>query len=302
MKISKLLFLLAAYMQLASCQTKSESGFVIQDSKLYYDNKEIGLGMPVESFTEAMGMYDRINIDSSGGFTSRRWLWTKKGYDAFYLKDEKKYSFYKNNEESIYNSMEEITSKYGKYDSIEEIKAPIRIQKLFIWDKLGITLAADTGNDKVIGNIHLQTLYPTKFEELDLGLVKNFEEQNGFPLTKEVQEKRKNDKENIQKSPQKEYTGNFTYNGKTINLKDIGYKGWHKGIKGLGIEGSDYDPPGDSSNWSRWIKETTDMYITLERYNNEQEYGELSPDKVGDFDCIRSIVIWNHENYDKKDK
>jgi hypothetical protein len=302
MKILKIITLIT-FVQLVSCQSKQEkkmeSGFVIQDDKLYYNAKEIALGMPIEKFTDAIGMYDRIDIDSSGGFTNRSWYWKEKKYEA-YKNDENKIVFRVKESDYIeYNSMEEVISKYGKYDSIEESKTPLRIRKLFIWDKLGITLAADTGNDKVIGNIHLQTLYPSKFEELDLGLVKNFEEQNGFPLTKEVKEKRENDKENIRQSPKKEYTGNFTYNGHTINIKDIGYTGWQKAVKALKIEGSDFDPPGDSPAWSRLIRESGEMYITLERFSNENESGELRPDKVGKFDCIQSIVIWNHTTYNE---
>ena len=50
----------------------------MEKKKLYYDGKEIALGMPIEKFTEAMGMYNRIDIDSSGGFTNRTWYWKKK--------------------------------------------------------------------------------------------------------------------------------------------------------------------------------------------------------------------------------
>ena len=102
--------------------------------------------------------------------------------------------------------------------------------------------------------------------------------------------------ENLQK---KEYTGNFTYNGKTINFKEIGYTGWEKGIERLGIDNSDYDPPGDSPQWSRWIRQSSDLYITFERYSNADEYGELSPKNLGEIDCIESISIWNSTDYDK---
>lgn len=301
MKVLKIIVLLAC-IQLASCQTKRETGFVLEKKKLYYNNKEIALGMPVEQFTEAMGMYDRINIDSSGGFTSRRWHWKKEKYRAYFDSDEKKYIIFLNNENLIrFETMEEMISKYGKYDSIEEKKSPLRIDKFFIWDELGVTLAADRGNNKLIGNIHLQTLYPTKFENLDLGLVKSLEEERGLPITKEVKERRENDKKNILQSPKKEYTGNFTYNGRTINLKNIGYTGWEKAIKGLSINNSDYDPPGDSPQWSRWIRQSSDMYITFERFSNMDEYNWGEPDKedVGNLDCIRSIVIWNNTDYPK---
>ena len=69
MKIIKLLLLLV-FVQLVSCQTKKETGFVLEKKKLYYNSKEIALGMPVEKFTEAIGMYDRIDIDLSGGYTN----------------------------------------------------------------------------------------------------------------------------------------------------------------------------------------------------------------------------------------
>ena len=296
------IILLVTFVQLVSCQTKKETGFVLEKKKLYYNSKEISLGMPIEKFTEAMGMYDRIDIDSSGGFTNRRWHWTEKKYRAYFNDDKKKYVIFLNNEDkSNFDTMEELISKYGKYDSIEEQKTPWRVDKLFIWDELGITLAADRGNDKLIGNIHLQTLYPTKFEELDLGLVKTYEEERGLPVSKEVKERRENDKENIRKSPKKEYTGNFTYNGKTINLKEIGYTSWEKAIERLGIDNSDYDPPGDSPQWSRWIRQSSDLYVTFERFSNMDEYDWSEPKRedVGDLDCFRSIVIWNSTDYDK---
>ena len=301
MKILKIITLIT-FVQLVSCQSKQEkkmeSGFVIQDGKLYYNAKEIALGMPIEKFTDAMGMYDRIDIDSSGGFTNRSWYWKEKKYEA-YKNDENKIVFRVKESDYIeYNSMEEVIKKYGKYDSIEEQKAPLHIDKLFIWDKLGISLSAYPETN-IVGNIHIQTLHVTKYWELDLGLVKNFEEQNGFPLTKEVKEKRKQDKENFEESPKEEYKGNFTYNGNTINLKEIGYTGWDKGVKGLGIEGSDFDPPGDSPTSSRWIKDDYDMYVTIDRFSNAEEYGELSPDKVGKFDCIKDIVIWWHKTNDQ---
>ena len=304
MKILKIITLIT-FVQLVSCQSKQEkkmeSGFVIQDSKLYYNSKEIALGMPIEKFIEAMGMYDRIDIDSSGGFTNKTWYWLKIRGEAYENEDNKivyvnPYIDDKNEKE--YNSIEELVKILGKYDSIKEEKTPLRIDKLFIWDKLGISLSAYPETN-IVGNIHIQTLHVTKYWELDLGLVKNFEEQNGFPLTKEVKEKRKQDKENFEESPKEEYKGNFTYNGNTINLKEIGYTGWDKGVKGLGLEGSDFDPPGDSPTSSRWIKEDYDMYVTIDRFSNAEEYGELSPDKVGKFDCIKDIVIWWHKTNDQ---
>jgi hypothetical protein len=306
MKVLKIIVLLTC-MQLASCQTKRETGFVLEKKKLYYNNKEIALGMPVEKFTDAMGMYDRIVIDSSGGFTNRTWYWIKLRGEAYENEENKIVyvnPYIEDKNEKEYNSIKELVNVLGKYDSIEEKKSPLRIEKLFIWDELGVTLAADRGNDKLIGNIHLQTLYPTKFENLDLGLIKSLEEERGLPITKEVKERRENDKKNIRQSPKKEYTGNFTYNGRTINLKNIGSTGWEKAIKGLSINNSDYDPPGDSPQWSRWIRQSSDMYITFERFSNMDDYNWGEPDKedVGNLDCIRSIVIWNNTDYPKDEK
>jgi hypothetical protein len=301
LKKSNFFIALFVFAQLVSCQSKKETGFVLENRKLYYNSKEIALGMPIEKFTDAMGMYDRISIDSSGGFTNRSWYWKKEKYEA-YIDDGKIVFRVKESNYIEYNSMEEVISKYGKYDSIEESKSPLRIDKLFIWDQLGITLAADRGNDKLIGNIHLQVLYPTKFEKLDLGLVKTYEEERGLPVTKEVKENRENDKKNISQCPKKEYSGNFTYNGKTINFKEIGYTGWKKAIDKLGISGSDYDPPGDSPQWSRSIKDIKDMYVTLERYSNENKYDELSPENLGKIDCIESIAIWNFDDYGETKK
>ena len=55
-KVLKITVLLAC-MQLASCQTKSETGFVLEKKKLYYNSKEIALGMTDEKFTDAMVPY-----------------------------------------------------------------------------------------------------------------------------------------------------------------------------------------------------------------------------------------------------
>jgi hypothetical protein len=297
-KKSDFFILLLVFAQLVSCQTKKETGFVLENRKVYYNGKEIALGMPIEKFTDAMGMYDRIDIDSSGGFTNRSWYWKKEKYEA-YKNDDKIVFRLKESNYIEYTSMEEVISKYGKYDSIEESKSPLRIDKRFIWDELGVSLSAYPETN-IVGNIFIQTLLLTKSRELDLGLVKNLEEERGLPISKKTKETREDHKWFFNRRPKKEYSGNFTYNGKTINLKEIGYDSWDKATKKLGIQGSDYDPPGDSPQWSRAINDIKDMYITLERYSNESEYGELSRDKAGNFDCIKSIVIWNFDDYDTK--
>ncbi|MFD2908244.1 hypothetical protein ACFSX9_05800 [Flavobacterium ardleyense] len=65
MKVIKIITVLLACMQLASCPTNKEKGFVLEKNKLYYNSKEIALGMPIEKFTDAMGMYDRIREKES---------------------------------------------------------------------------------------------------------------------------------------------------------------------------------------------------------------------------------------------
>ena len=42
------------------------------------------------------------------------------------------------------------------------------------------------------------------------------------------------------------------------------------------------------------------MYITINRYNNEDKYDDLSPKEVGEIDYFKSIVIWWHRNYDEE--
>ncbi|WP_163411551.1 DUF7738 domain-containing protein [Flavobacterium ajazii] len=306
MMYNKLFLGFLIFIQLASCQGKRETGFVLEKKKLYYNSKEIELGMPVEKFTDAMGMFDRIVIDSSGGKIIKNYYWKTKLIKLNKHSDNDYYiitKFKKNaatgqivEDTESYDkieNLEDIISKYGKYDSIEEIKSPLRIEKLFIWDELGVSLSAYPETN-IVGNIFIQTLHLTKSRELDLGLVKNLEEERGLPLTEETKEKRKNDKWFFNRRPKKEYAGNFTFNGKTINLKKAGYTGWEKAIKGLGIVGSDYYPPGDSPQWSRWIRVHSDMYITFERFSNMDEYnwGEPSKENMGQIDCMQSIVIW----------
>ncbi|MFD2908247.1 hypothetical protein ACFSX9_05815 [Flavobacterium ardleyense] len=307
MKVIKIITVLLACIQLASCQTNKETGFVLEKNKLYYNSKEIALGMPVEKFTDAMGMYDRIDIDSSGGEIIKNYFWKNKlirvnkhsKNDFYYiakLKIDKKtgklindYNF--SLEEEV--SFDAILVKYGNYDSIKEDKTSLRISKFFIWDELGISLAAYPETN-VVGNIFIQTLHITKFRELDLGLVKTRDEQYGHPPTKEILNTRENDIAIYERRPKKEYKGNFTYNGKTINLKQIGNTDWEKGIKGLGIDNSDYDPPGDSPQWSRWIRKSSDLNVTFQRFSNMDEYDWSEPKRedIGDLDCIQNIVIW----------
>jgi hypothetical protein len=200
-------------------------------------------------------------------------------------------------------TLEEIIAKYGKYDSIKEKKSPLRISKFFIWDELGVSLDA-YAETNIVGNIYIQTLLKTKCEKLDLGLVKTYEEERGLPAPKKVREQRENDISRYIRKPKQEYKGKFTYNGKTINFKELRYTDWEKGIGKLGIDNSDYDPPGDSPQYSRRIHLSSDLIITLERHTNLDDYGIEEPnvEEVGEIDFFESIVIWWFKDYEEGKK
>lgn len=121
MKISKILFLLTVSMQLASCQTKKESGFVIHDGKLYYNAKEIALGMPIEKFTDAMGMYDRIDIDSSNVSVVKKKFWKTKLINVNKHSDNDYFTIIKMNRDKITREISEDTESYKKVKTLEEI-------------------------------------------------------------------------------------------------------------------------------------------------------------------------------------
>lgn len=65
------------------------SGFVVDGDKLYYNSREIALGMPIEKFVDAFGKYDRISVDSSGGFTNKTWYWAKIRGEAYENEENK---------------------------------------------------------------------------------------------------------------------------------------------------------------------------------------------------------------------
>ena len=97
-----------------------------------------------------------------------------------------------------------------------------------------------------------------------------------------------NDIKIFNKSPKQEYKGNFTYNGNTVNLKEVGYENWETIVSKLKISGESYNPPGDSPNWSRVIRESDNLNLTMERFTNL--LNEVKPkDKI---DGIKGISIW----------
>ncbi|MFK7108832.1 DUF7738 domain-containing protein [Flavobacterium oreochromis] len=276
-KVVTLIVTIIIMSNLASCQnTKQKSnncpeqGFCIQDTLLYYNAKRINVGEPIADFVKIAGKPDRIVTDSLGGNTNKTWKWSK-GFSAY--NDEKKIIFrLKEGEYLEYNSIEEVIKKYGKYDEYKEDKVDLTISKFYVWDNLGISVWIKS-LDK-IGQINIYPILSSKTYFYD--------------MTKE------DDNAVFKRHPLKEYKGNFTYNHRTVNLSKVGYTGWEKFTDGLKINGVDFDPPGDSKTMSRWIKKTDDLYVSINRYTNEEEYQEgLRVQDNGKIDGIKSIEIWS---------
>ena len=271
---------------LVSCQDKkknecTQSGFCVQDTLLYYNQKQIYLGMPSDKFVEALGKYDREVIDSSGGEIIRDYFWKKKMISVNKHSDNNYFRIAKMkkdaetseitedyNEKTVQvKTLEEIIKKYGKFDSYTEEKSPLRINKFYIWDKIGIDIAVNVKTEE-IENIFIQTLLVKKIMKIDM------ESENDIKI--------------FNKSPKQEYKGNFTYNGNTVNLKEVGYENWETIVSKLKISGESYNPPGDSPNWSRVIRESDNLNLTMERFTNL--LNEVKPkDKI---DGIKGISIW----------
>lgn len=297
-----LIFLLFIMIQLVGCQNKNttdcpEEGFCISSKKLFYNQKPLALGMPIEKFIEAIGKYDRKIEYSTGGETYKEWYWEKQKYDAYTSKG--KITFRLNeNEYKEYSNIEEIIKKYGKYDSIRIEEVPTNVRTFYVWDKLGISMAESNG---VISTINLYPLHILK--TMDLNLETGSTYFDGFQnakVTQEILDTRKNDKAIFDRMPKQEFKGKFTYDGNTVDFGKIGNTDWDKVVSGLKISGSDFDPAGDSQNWSREIREGYDLYTTIDRYSNAQESGKLSAKKTGKIDAVGSISIWWHGKNDEK--
>lgn len=268
---------------LASCQNKSpkktscnQDGFCIQDSSLFYNKHIITIGQSVNEFANAAGKPDRIVTDSSGGNTIKSWKWNKSGFNA-YLNEKNKIEVYNmnindSNIEKEYSSIEEVVKILGKFDQFKEEKVPTDVRKYYIWDHLGIEIYV-TEKDE-INSIFLNTLHPNKTKE----------------ITKQELE---NTDLIYNNTPKEEYKGLFTYNGHTIDFGKIGYDNWFKTVKDLKIEGESYDPPGDSKQWSRIIRERN---LTIEMIRESNELGATKGFKVseiGVINMVKSIQISN---------
>ncbi|SHG35927.1 DUF7738 domain-containing protein [Chryseobacterium vrystaatense] len=296
-----LIFLLFIMIQLVSCQNKNttecpEEGFCISNKKLFYNQKPLALGMPIEKFIEAVGKYDRKIEHSIGGEIYKEWYWKKQKYEAYTSKGKITFRL-KENEYKEYSNIEEIIKKYGKYDSTNVEKVATDISTFYVWDKLGFNVWVDKG---MVEQINISPIHKTKMFEL-----KQSDEEilaKGLLLdgSEPTDEEKKNYNAIMARQPKSEFKGNITYNGNTADFSKIGYKDWQKAVSSLKIAGSDFDPPGDSEGWSRWIKEDYELYVTLKRFNNKNG-GLDTPNKkkVGDIDGVESIEIWRHKNYDK---
>ncbi|MFK7102306.1 hypothetical protein V3471_15150, partial [Flavobacterium oreochromis] len=137
-KVVTLIVTIIIMSNLASCQnTKQKSnncpeqGFCIQDTLLYYNAKRINVGEPIANFVKIAGKPDRIVTDSLGGNTNKTWKWHKTGDEAYLAENNKIKVFNSNSteESKVFNSIEEVIKKYGKYDEYKEDKVDLTISK-----------------------------------------------------------------------------------------------------------------------------------------------------------------------------
>jgi hypothetical protein len=284
--VRKVIFIILIMSNLVSCQEKKSNpiykkGFVIQDTILYYNLKQIAFGDPVSRFVEALGKYDREVIETAGGNVNKSWDWKKSGYEA-YTNELNKIKVFnsKINDPSIekeYNTIDEVIEKIGKFDTYKEEKEPVRISKMLVWDNLGV-IAGVNPETNVVEGITLQIMHSSMTRD-------------SYASDKPI------DKEISKSDPKQEYTGNFTYNGNTINFKELGYDSWDKVVSGLKIAGEEFDPPGDSKAWSREIRESYDhMMVYLYRFSNQ--LNETKPKLK--LDGVNYITIGSFTNNDKK--
>ncbi|QYS87581.1 hypothetical protein JJC03_07145 [Flavobacterium oreochromis] len=272
--IVALLFLL-----ITSCQSKGQNkeinpqGFCIQDTLLYYNAKRINVGEPIANFVKIAGKPDRIVTDSLGGNTNKTWKWHKTGDEAYLAENNKIKVFNSNSteESKVFNSIEEVIKKYGKYDEYKEEKQPLNVRKYYIWDKLGFY--AYTNQENFLKSIYINIFHPNK-----INVVSKEQIQDPHLI--------------YNNTPNGEYKGMFTYDGHTVDFSKMGYDNWFKTIKELKIEGEQYDPPGDSKKWSRIITEDN-LTIEIFRHNNSISNGEgYSVEKVGEINTVTEINIF----------
>lgn len=308
--------------QTVGCQekaSKNENHFSIVNEKIYYNEVEVVLGMPIEEFEKIINSDYRIAKYSNDGGIHKDWYWmTKKLHATTSVNSEgeeiisvikiKKYSTDEDtyiddlSENYIdYNSIDEIVKKYGKFDSLKIDKVDTITSTFYVFDQLGFNVAVN-GKDNTVSQINL---YPISYSKTILEPKFNYfvpdTEKDKFISTDN-----KIDVENykvmLERQPKIEFKGKFSYNKNTADFSKIGNTGWKKMVSDLEIGSSTYDPPGDSEGWSREIREDFDRCIVnIYRYNNEKEgFHEPSKKGVGKIDGVKSIEIFRFTDEDRK--
>ena len=298
-KFKTLLFMVLIISNVVSCQDKKNeicttTGFCIQDTLLYYNQKHIALGMPINKFEEAMGKYDRILVDEGDGGIHVEWIWKKKlikvtkgidretGKKIFWLEKMNhnqvtgELEIDNHKELMKYESFDKIVKKYGKNDSIYNKKKSIDKVEFYVWDNLGVTLRVEE-NKAIQIDVYTAPLKITRNENFN-EYKKNKDDIKMSGPIYELKREEKRLKFVIDSYPKQIYTGNFSYEKNTISFKDWKILTWKTAIKTLDIEGSNFDPPGDSDEWSRYIKEGYELFVDINRYKDQQNdiIGEIT--------------------------
>ncbi len=285
----KIIYILLTVTQLVSCQNTInpaiKDGFEVREGKLYYNQKNIDLKGNVKRAIEVFGDKFRIYESSYGGQFNEDWMWKKKlitvnkhsdnNYYSlrtlYYDKDKNEYLDDTNHKDYLkeYKSLKEIIKKYGKYDTYEKNLNPITKSKEYVWDDLGVSISVDPDSTIII-EVSIHILHISKEYKL------NLKDNNDYTI--------------FMKSQKKEYKGNFTYNGNTVNFEELGYENWDGVVNGLKISGEDYDPAGDSDDWGREIREPK-IVIAMER----RKSGIYQVQENPPVDSVNSIGIYSNE-------
>lgn len=256
---------------LVSCQEKMnntiyDKGFVIKDTLLYYNGNKISINEPIDHLVKVMGKPDRTITDSEKVHLDKSWKW-KNRYEAFENYEHKIIvSAAKQNNEYVdkqFNSIGDAVKELGQFDEYQNEKDEFNVRQFYVWDDLGISIWVE--KTRVV-QVNITLLPPAIFR----GSL--FEDD---------------DPEFKASFPKKLYSGEFTYNNKTVNLKNLKILEWENFIERLEITDSKFDPPGDSKGWSREIRASDDLYAIFNRYKTTNE---TSP-KI---DVISSINIFSY--------
>lgn len=302
--------------QTISCQEKSitnENHFLIKGKEIFYNNKKITLGMPIQDLIKIVNSEHRIANYFVKGRIAKVWTW-KDGGEAFTNDDGK--IVYSHNDKNLNNgpldqdfdSVDEIVKIVGKYDSFTEERLSGGLASSFyVFDKLGFNIAIDEKNNTV-SQINI---YPLIFNKLYKEIRVADISKGVLPVSNSLiqyvgaDEKGKVDdyKVMLERQPKTVFKGKFTYNDNTADFSLLHEKDWSKVVKDLKITGSDYNPPGDSKGWSRQIRADYEQcMIDIIRFNNKSYtfFDTPSAEEVGEIDFVKSIEIWGSTEEDLK--